>query len=231
MEIDLEKIHSSWWPCLREALASPYMASLSDFLEHQLDAGKTIYPAKKDWFKAFELTPLSSVRVVIIGQDPYHGEGQAQGLSFSVPSNFPLPPSLKNIYKELYQNTYAPSSGDLTRWAEQGVLMLNAALTVEQGLAGSHAKKGWLEFTRDCLSAVNNQPSPVVFLAWGKFAHGLCNFVDQSKHCVIKTSHPSPLGATKSGSDFCAFLGSGCFAKVNLQLERWGKKPIDWLAV
>ncbi|MDN3639789.1 uracil-DNA glycosylase [Simiduia curdlanivorans] len=228
MSFDLSRIDASWRRIMEPALATPAMVKLDQFLQVELSQGKVIYPAQVHWFKAFEMTPLATIKVVIVGQDPYHGAGQAHGLSFSVPESLALPPSLKNIFKEISGASAHSANGDLSAWAEQGVFLLNAALTVEEGKAGSHAKKGWLEFTESCLRAVNEQCSKVVFLAWGRFAHKLCAGVDQAKHVVIKTSHPSPLGAYKSGADFSAFLGSGCFEQANKQLSAWSKTPIRW---
>ena len=224
----LDQLDIGWRRVFEVELAQPYMQNLRNFLRAEKLAGKTIFPPADQWFNAFLHTPLSNVKVVIVGQDPYHGPGQAHGLSFSVPSQIDLPPSLKNIYKELYAGHATPASGDLTAWADQGVLLLNASLTVELGLAGSHAKKGWLQFTQQCLHAINQECDRVVFLAWGRFAHGVCATIDESRHRIIKTSHPSPLGATKSGQDFCAFLGSDCFQQANEQLLQWGKAPIHW---
>ena len=228
MSFDLSNIGASWRRVIEAELLQPSMLELDQFLQSELAQGKVIYPAQENWFKAFEVTALSDISVVIVGQDPYHGPGQAHGLSFSVPNAVAIPPSLKNIFKEVYGSSFQPNSGDLTAWAKQGVFLLNAALTVEEGMAASHARKGWLGFTQACLAAVNEQCSQVVFLAWGKFAHNLCASIDLTKHCVIKTSHPSPLGAYKSGKDFSAFLGSGCFFEANQQLQAWGKKPIQW---
>lgn len=224
----LEQLDSGWRSVFEREFVQRYMADLRAFLKQEKAQGKVIYPPASQWFNAFVHTPLDSVKVVIVGQDPYHGPGQAHGLSFSVPDGVPLPPSLKNIYKELFGAAGRPCSGDLTAWAKQGVLLLNASLTVEQGLAGSHAKRGWLTFTERCLQAVNSQCDHVVFLAWGRFAHGVCESVDRSKHRVIKTSHPSPLGATKEGTDFTAFIGSNCFELANQALASWGKEPVNW---
>ncbi len=167
---------------------------------------------------------------MIVGQDPYHGEGQAHGLSFSVPDGIKIPPSLRNIYKELSRDLAMdiPASGNLEGWARQGVLLLNASLTVRAAEANSHSKQGWLRFTNACIKHINTHREGVVFLAWGRFAHGLCSVVDTPKHCVIKTSHPSPLGAHKTGKDFSAFLGSGCLSQANDYLKRRGELPVCW---
>lgn len=227
----IDALDPGWRTVFESEMAQPYMVQLRAFLRREMQAGKVIYPPPAQWFQAFQHTPLDQVKAVIVGQDPYHGPGQAHGLSFSVPPGIALPPSLKNIYKELFAGSIQPTSGDLSAWAKQGVLLLNASLTVEQGAAGSHAKKGWLQFTAQCLRALNEQRNGVVFLAWGRFAHGVCADIDTARHCVIKTSHPSPLGATKAGRDFCAFLGSRCFDLANEQLQQWGKAPVDWRAI
>jgi len=225
-----DQVSGAWKQFFRDQFQQPYMQQLSQFLHTEKQAGKTLYPKGEQIFNAFALTPLEQVKVVIVGQDPYHGPGQAHGLSFSVPPGVNLPPSLKNIYKELQADLGlpAPEHGCLSHWAEQGVMLLNSVLTVVQGNAGAHQKKGWEQFTNAAVEQINNQPQPVVFLAWGRFAHGVCEHVDQRKHLVIKTSHPSPLGATKAGRDFCAFLGSHCFSQANRWLLEQGRSPVDW---
>lgn len=225
-----DQVSGGWKPFFQEQFNQAYMKQLSQFLHAEKQAGKVVYPKGDEIFNAFVLTPLEDVKVVIVGQDPYHGPGQAHGLSFSVPPNIALPPSLKNIYKELNQDLglAVPSHGCLTHWAEQGVMLLNSVLTVEQGNAGAHQKKGWEQFTNAAVEQINQQTNPVVFLAWGRFAHGVCENVDTQKHLVIKTSHPSPLGATKQGRDFCAFIGSSCFSQANCWLLEHGRAPIDW---
>lgn len=224
----VEQLDAGWRAVFEQELAKPYMQSLRDFLKTRKRSGAVIYPPDALWFNAFLTTPLADVKVVIVGQDPYHGPDQAHGLSFSVPAGQALPPSLKNIYKELYSAPVEYPDGDLSHWARQGVLLLNASLTVEQGQAASHAGKGWEQFTAACLQAVNRQCEHVVFLAWGRFAHKVCESVDAERHRVIKTSHPSPLGATKAGRDFVAFLGSDCFGEANRQLALWGKPTVAW---
>ncbi|MBB3168255.1 uracil-DNA glycosylase [Simiduia aestuariiviva] len=220
-----------WRSLFEHEFGQPYMQELYAYLKREAENGKTIFPPADLWFNAFLMTPMPAIKVVIVGQDPYHAPGQAHGLSFSVPRGVSLPPSLKNIYKELFDAGHGPLAGDLTPWAREGVLLLNASLTVEQGLPGSHAKKGWLTFTNRCLRAINEQCEQIVFLSWGKFAHGVCSEINTQRHRVIKTSHPSPLGASKSGADFDAFLGSGCFAQANQQLRDWGREPVNWHAV
>jgi len=228
----IEQLDSEWQSFFEQELAKDYMAELAGFLVAEEKAGEVIYPPRDAWFNAFKLTPFNDVKVVIVGQDPYHGEGQAHGLSFSVPDGIKIPPSLRNIYKELNRDlgVAIPSSGNLEGWARQGVLLLNASLTVRAAQANSHSKKGWLTFTNACIQHINQHKHVVVFLAWGRFAHEVCSVVDTSRHCVIKTSHPSPLGAMKTGKDFDAFLGSGCFSLANKYLIQQHQKAIDWSA-
>ena len=206
------------------------MLELQEFLAAEKKSGQVTYPPQKEYFNAFTLSGFKNLKVVIVGQDPYHGAGQAHGLSFSVPEGIKIPPSLRNIYKELNRDLglSIPVSGNLEAWAKQGVLLLNASLSVREGEAGSHSKKGWLQFTQGCIDYINAQKQGVVFLAWGLFAHGVCAQVDTSKHCVIKTSHPSPLGASKQGKEFKAFLGSSCFSEANEYLVAKKQLPIDW---
>ncbi|WP_319532364.1 uracil-DNA glycosylase [uncultured Cohaesibacter sp.] len=193
-----------------------------------------ILPERGLRLRALHQTPLTSVKVVITGQDPYPGVERsvphAMGLSFSVPRGIKPPRSLVNIYKELAADCglVPPSHGDLSAWASRGVLMLNSTLTLRQGEAASHAKKGWEAFTQAVLKQVNNQPQPVVFLAWGRHSHKLIETIDEQRHCVIRTSHPSPLGATKAGNGFEAFLGSRCFSRANDFLASKGRQGIDW---
>lgn len=226
----IDKLDPAWRAHFEHQFAQPYMGALREFLRTEISHGAVIYPPKEQWFNAFLYTPFDDIKVVIVGQDPYHGEGQAHGLSFSVPEGIAIPPSLRNIYKELNRDLGMPipSSGDLSAWARQGVLLLNASLTVRASEANSHSKQGWLTFTNSCIQYINQHKQGVVFLAWGRFAHQVCSVVDSSKHYVIKTSHPSPLGASKSGKDFSAFMGSGCFSLANDRLIKAGKSPIDW---
>lgn len=204
-----------------------YCASFDDvaaFITTEKAAGKTIYPAEENIFKALELTPLQDVKVVILGQDPYHGEGQAHGLSFSVPEGVKIPPSLANIYKELQSDLgIMPSpSGLLERWARQGVLLLNSVLSVEAGRAGSHQGKGWEAFTDAVIAAVNGQDKAVVFMLWGSYAQKKAAFVDADKHLVLKSVHPSPLSAYRG------FFGCKHFSKANDFLGAQGQVPIKW---
>ncbi len=217
-----------WRAVLAPAFATPQMQALGAFLKSAQTQGKSIFPPESDWFRALNLTPLDKVRVVILGQDPYHGEGQAHGLSFSVPMGTRLPPSLKNIYKELATDLgIRPAShGHLEHWAQQGVLLLNAVLTVEMGMAASHQGKGWEQFTDAIIRAVNDLDHPVVFILWGNYAQKKAAFVDSidksGPHLVLKSAHPSPLSAHNG------FFGSRPFSKTNAFLEAHHMAPIDW---
>lgn len=226
----IEQVSGYWKEFFQHELEQSYMKELSLFLREQKQQGVTLYPASAHIFNAFISTPLEEVKVVIIGQDPYHGPGQAHGLSFSVPDGIALPPSLKNIYKELNRDLgmATPASGCLQEWAAKGVMLLNATLTVPAGQAGGHQKKGWETFTNAAINAINERCEHVVFLSWGRFAHGVCEQINTNKHCVIKTSHPSPLGVTKAGKDFVAFAGSCCFSKANRWLMEKKIAPVDW---
>ena len=219
------KMPDDWKQALAEELTSPNMDDLRDFLKQQYQAGKTIYPKGSQMFNAFNLTPLSSVKVVILGQDPYHGAGQAMGLSFSVPKTIPKPPSLNNILKEMADDigtTYS-RHGDLTHWARQGVLLLNSSLSVEAGQAGSHQGKGWEQFTDAVIEAVNQQTEHTVFILWGSHAKKKGKFIDTSKHLILTSVHPSPLSANRGG-----FFGTKPFSKANAYLKEHGRTPIDW---
>lgn len=217
-------LHPSWLTHLEPEFQRPYMQHLKAFLVQQKQQGKVIYPESKNIFNAFNTTPLERVKVVIIGQDPYHGPGQAHGLCFSVKPGVPAPPSLKNIFKELERdlNMPVPSHGCLQSWAEQGVLLLNATLTVEQGRAGSHQGKGWEEFTDRAIQLVNEHCSGVVFLLWGSYAQKKGQWVDPHKHLILRSPHPSPLSAHRG------FIGNGHFSNTNAYLQQQGKTPIDW---
>ena len=225
----LKLLDASWQAYISTQLNESYIQDLFHFVEKEYQEA-SVYPPIEHVWNAFKLTHLDDVRVVIVGQDPYHGAGQAHGLSFSVQDQVKLPPSLKNIFKELNRDLglTIPDSGDLQAWAKQGVLLLNSCLTVREGEPASHAKHGWERFTQGCIDYINTQKEGVVFLAWGRFAHGVCDQVDLSKHCVIKTSHPSPLGANKQGKTFDAFLGSSCFSLVNEYLKQQKSDEIDW---
>lgn len=220
MNVRMEK---SWKEALAAEFDKPYFGNLSMELHRQKQEGITIYPPGGSIFKAFELCPLGEVRVVILGQDPYHGQGQAMGLSFSVPQGIPAPPSLKNIFKEIEDELGIRMSGntDLTPWARQGVLLLNAVLTVRAGMAASHSGLGWQEFTDAVIRTVSDRCEGVVFLLWGNFARTKAALVDRSRHYVLEAAHPSPLARG-------AFFGCGHFARTNEILAAIGKPPIDW---
>ena len=217
------KIEQSWHQALSSEFEKPYFKALSDFLHREKAAGKVIYPPGSMIFKAFELTPVDSVKVVILGQDPYHGPGQAMGLSFSVPSNVPAPPSLKNIFREISDDLGIRMSGNpnLEPWARQGVLLLNTSLTVQSGMANSHSRIGWGEFTDAVIKYISDNCEGVVFLLWGRFAQSKKSLIDQSKHHVLEAAHPSPLAGG-------AFFGCRHFSKTNQILVEEGKTPINW---
>ncbi len=217
-------VPNSWRASLASALETIEMAELAGFLDAEIQAGKTIYPPRPAWFRALELTPLDKVRVVILGQDPYHGPGQAHGLAFSVPAGVRPPPSLLNIFKELESDLgiARPRHGCLEHWARQGVLLLNSVLTVEMGRAASHSRKGWEHFTDAIIRRMNDQPEPMVFMLWGAYAHKKAANVDTSRHLVLKAAHPSPLSA------YNGFLGSKVFSQCNAFLVSNGHAPIDW---
>lgn len=222
MSVQLE---SSWLKVVGNEFEKDYMKSLKSFLLIEKQQKKIIYPPSNEIFNAFNLTPFDHVKVVLIGQDPYHGYGQAHGLSFSVKDNIRLPPSLQNIYKELEQDIAGfkiPSTGNLTKWAQQGVLLLNATLTVEASKAASHQKQGWEIFTDAAIKAVSDYKSGVVFILWGRFAQEKERLIDTSKHFIVKSAHPSPFSA------YNGFFGSRPFSKTNKYLEQQGLEPIDW---
>ncbi|MBB5711281.1 uracil-DNA glycosylase [Sphingomonas xinjiangensis] len=222
------KLHPSWREPLRDEFASPYMAALREYLRVEKAAGKRIFPASQNWFRALDLTPLEQVRVVILGQDPYHGEGQAHGLCFSVQPGVRTPPSLVNIYKEMEADLGIPRArhGFLEHWAGQGVLLLNAVLTVEMARAAAHQGRGWERFTDAVIRLINARPEPVAFMLWGSYAQKKAAFVDSidrgGRHLVLKAPHPSPLSA------HTGFFGSRHFSKANAFLESHGQRPIDW---
>ena len=212
-----------WKVHLGGEFAKPYMQSLKAFLLQEKAAGKVIYPKGKDIFHALNATPFEKVRVVILGQDPYHGPNQAHGLCFSVQEGVPMPPSLKNIYKELKQDlgVVAPNHGSLEAWAQQGVLLLNSVLTVEAEHAASHQGKGWEQFTDKVVEVLNREREHLVFILWGAYAKKKGAIVDRSKHLVLEAAHPSPLSVTK-------FLGCRHFSQTNQYLESQGLAPIEW---
>jgi uracil-DNA glycosylase len=214
----------SWRGALGGEVEQAYMADLRRYLLGEHEHGKRIFPEQGNWLRALELTAFEKVRVVILGQDPYHGEGQAHGLCFSVQPGVRTPPSLRNIYKELRSDLgiEAREHGFLEHWAEQGVLLLNSVLTVEMGRAGSHAKRGWERFTDAIIHAINAKQEPVVFMLWGAYAQKKAEFVDRARHLVLTAAHPSPLSARNG------FFGCRHFSKANAFLEERGRDPIDW---
>jgi len=222
MEVNIEP---GWKNVLSPLFRRHFFLQLVTHLKTEIASGKIIYPSGKLIFNAFWKTPFNKVKVVILGQDPYHNPGQAHGLSFSVPEGVALPPSLQNIFKEIVDDIggEAPLSGDLTYWAEQGVLLLNAALTVRQNEPASHAKIGWTEFTDAVIATLSDQREGLVFLLWGKFAQDKQSLIDETKHTVLKAAHPSPFSAYKG------FFGCRHFSKVNAILSSKGEAPIQWL--
>ena len=217
-------LHHSWREPLQAEFDQPYMGELKQFLVTEREKGKRIFPKGNEWFHALDATPLDKVRVVILGQDPYHGEGQAHGLCFSVKHGVKIPPSLVNIHKEMRSDlgVEPPLHGNLEAWAQQGVLLLNAVLTVEAGIAASHQGKGWERFTDAIIRLLNDQPRPIVFILWGAYAQKKAAFVDRSRHLVLTSAHPSPLSAHNG------FFGSRPFSKANAFLVEHGEQPIDW---
>lgn len=219
------RIEPSWKAKLSEEFGKPYFEQLTAFVKEEYKNGK-VYPQPKNIFRAFELTPFNDVKVVILGQDPYHGPRQAIGLSFAVEEGIALPPSLRNIYKELESDLGKPVrhvDGDLSRWAKQGVLLLNATLTVRASAAGSHQGKGWEEFTDAVIKTLSEERERLVFILWGNYARTKGAHIDRTKHLVIESAHPSPFSAANG------FFGSKPFSKANAYLEANGEKPIDWL--
>jgi len=236
MSADPVKLEASWRALLAEEFASDYMIELGKFLRAQKRAGRTIYPSGPDMFAALDTTPVDAVRVVVIGQDPYHGAGQAHGLCFSVRNGVALPPSLLNIYKEIgsdlaldMNSVIAARRGCLTPWARQGVLLLNSVLSVEQGQAGAHQGKGWERFTDAVVTRLvahkEAQNQRLVFLLWGNYAQKKAAFVDRQRHCVLTSPHPSPLSAHRG------FFGCRHFSKTNADLVAHDSPPIDWANV
>lgn len=218
------KIESSWKEVLKDEFKKPYFKQIAEHLKTEKAQGKTIYPAGSNIFHAFEATPFDDVKVVILGQDPYHGARQAHGLSFSVQKDVPLPPSLINIFKELHDDVGVPvpTHGHLEKWAKQGVLLLNASLTVRAGEAMSHSKIGWEKFTNTVIEKVSDLKQHIVFVLWGRFAQEKQALIDEKKHYILKSAHPSPLSA-KNG-----FFDSRPFSKINSYLVKKGIDPIDW---
>lgn len=217
------RIEPSWKKILSGEFEKTYFKNLSAFI-HDEYTKHAIYPAPKDIFRAFELCPFEQVQVVIVGQDPYHGKGQANGLSFAVQTGTQLPPSLQNIFKEIKTDlsTEPFVDGDLTRWAKQGVLLLNSTLTVQAHIAGSHQNKGWEEFTDVVIKELSEKREHLVFILWGNYAKNKGGFIDRTKHYIIESPHPSPFSARNG------FFGSKPFSKANTYLREHGKKEIDW---
>jgi uracil-DNA glycosylase len=217
------RMHESWLAVLGDELEQPYMTELRAFLVAEVGSGRRFFPPADRVFNAFTLTPFDAVRVVVLGQDPYHGPGQAMGLCFSVPPGVPQPPSLQNIFKELSADLSlpVPSTGDLTLWAERGVLLLNAVLTVSPRQPGSHAGKGWEQFTDRAVRELSERREGIVFLLWGKYAQQKGEVVDRTRHHVLTAAHPSPYSAS-------GFFGCRHFSQANALLEAAGREPVDW---
>lgn len=217
------KIEESWKEQLKDEFDKDYFVKLTDFVREEYRT-KQIFPPAKLIFNAFEHTPFNKVKVVILGQDPYHNDGQAHGLSFSVPDGMPAPPSLVNIFKEINRDMGipVPKSGNLTRWANQGVLLLNATLTVQAHMAGSHQKKGWEPFTDAAIHQLADKRENLVFILWGSYAQKKASFIDGSRHLVLRSVHPSPLSAHNG------FFGNNHFSEANKYLESKGITPIEW---
>lgn len=218
------KIEASWKEVLKTEFTKPYFQQIALHIKTEKSQGKTIYPPGSFIFNAFNTTPFTKIKVVILGQDPYHGAGQAHGLCFSVQNGIPPPPSLVNIYKELQEDTgmNIPHHGNLTKWAQQGVFLLNASLTVRAGEPMSHSKIGWAEFTDAVIKKISAERNQVVFMLWGKFAQEKKILIDDTKHLILKSAHPSPLSA------HAGFLGCRHFSKANQYLMSKGIDPVDW---
>lgn len=218
-------IHPSWKRRLETEFAKPYFAELVDFVKNEYK-NEVVYPPPKYIFRAFDTTPFENVKVVVLGQDPYHGPNQANGLCFAVADGVALPPSLQNIFREIeaeFETKITNRSGDLSRWAKQGVLLLNATLTVRANLAGSHQNKGWERFTDAAIAALSEQREHVVFMLWGNYARQKGAHIDRAKHLVLESPHPSPFSASSG------FFGNGHFKKANEYLIAHGQQPINWL--
>ena len=218
------RIESSWKAALKDEFGKEYFKTLTDFVKNEYISAK-VYPPPKFVFSAFELCPFDKVSVVILGQDPYHGAGQAHGLSFSVPENVAIPPSLRNIYKEIAADIGGtiPAHGNLEHWAKQGVLLLNATLSVRAGTPGSHQHKGWEEFTNAVIQTISDKKEHVVFILWGRYAREKKSLIDSSKHLILESAHPSPFSATNG------FFGNKHFIQTNEYLQKHGHKSIAWL--
>ena len=218
------KIEASWKKVLGDEFKKPYFKQITEHIKTEKEQGKIIYPPGPLIFNAFEQTPFDNVKVVLLGQDPYHGPKQAMGLSFSVPDGVTKPPSLINIFKELHDDTGTPipKTGNLTKWAQQGVMLLNASLTVRAGEPNSHSKIGWHQFTNTVIEKISEEKEGVVFLLWGKFAQDKTELINTKKHHVLKAAHPSPFAADKG------FFGCQHFSKTNTWLVKEGIDPINW---
>lgn len=218
------RIETSWKEVLKAEFEKPYFKALTEFVREEYQT-QTVYPAGREIFAAFDACPFDQVKVVVLGQDPYHGPGQAHGLSFSVNDGIALPPSLQNIYKELAKdlNCPPPASGNLTHWAQQGVLLLNATLTVRAGQPTSHQKQGWETFTDAVIKLVADQKNNVAFVLWGNYAQQKAVMIDDNRHLVLKSVHPSPLSASRG------FFGSRPFSQINHYFEMHGIDPIKWV--
>lgn len=223
-QADSIRLEPLWKAALAEEFSLPYMQALRQWLHDEYQAGKKIYPAPSAIFRALDLTPLDTVKVVILGQDPYHGSGQAHGLCFSVPNGVPFPPSLHNIFTELVSDLGVPypTTSDLTSWAEQGVLLLNATLTVQEGQAGSHQKRGWEQFTDRIIQILNQRHEGLIFILWGAYAQEKGQVIDRARHLVLTAPHPSPLSAHRG------FFGSKPFSHANTYLLAHLQAPINW---
>ncbi|MBM3381969.1 MAG: uracil-DNA glycosylase [Betaproteobacteria bacterium] len=222
-----ESLHPSWQPLLAAEFSEPYIEQLCEFLSNELVSGKTVFPPQDVLFRALQLISFLDVRVVVLGQDPYHGAGQANGLAFAVQSGLKIPPSLRNIFKEISSDLGCPLPQDssLLGWARQGVLLLNTVLSVREDEAFSHRNRGWERFTEKVISVLNLHPQPLVFMLWGAPAQEKAALVDDSRHLVLRAPHPSPLSAHRG------FLGCGHFSKANEFLKSAGRGQIDWQSV
>lgn len=223
IKLDKIKINADWLEFLEEEFKKPYFLDIKRQYIETLKAGKNIYPPANLTFNAFNLTPLNSLKIVLLGQDPYHKQNQAMGLSFSVPKGVPIPPSLRNIFKELNADlgVKIPQNGDLSAWARQGVLLLNAIFSVEENKSLSHSLWGWQEFSDQIIKKLSFEKEGLIFLLWGKFAQNKKDLIDTKKHFILEAAHPSPLARQ-------GFLGCRHFSKSNALLEKLGKEPIKW---
>lgn len=223
--MEIKNIHPTWLNYIQHEFNKPYFKIIASTIMADEANNNIIYPAQSNIFKAFNLTPFNEIKVVIIGQDPYHGEGEANGLCFSVNENIKIPPSLRNIYKELSTDIagfQTPNNGNLEKWAKQGILLLNSSLTVIKDQANSHSKIGWHTFTNKIIETISNHKEQIVFILWGKNAHDKMQYINPNKHLVLMAAHPSPLSASRG------FLGCKHFSKANDYLIKYNKAPINW---